>query len=122
MVADFGGSASYQRWTPNQVAHSAPHGEHPPAKPEDLIVPKLGTGPQQRKYTVQQMLGVYAELCEGKGIEKELVWSPEGLLDEGSHHAVLTLVDALAQQMVRSSSFAVCRYRSRRSTLDVDLR
>ena len=72
-----GGGASFQRWTPGQAPpHPALAGESHPARIEDLIVPKLGTGPQRHKYTVEQMLTVYASLLEGGSVA-----APSGVHD-----------------------------------------
>lgn len=98
-----GGSGGFQRWTPSHasavgepVAAATPRGD-------DIIVPKLGTGPQRHKYTVEQMLSIYATWCERAALGTPKGLDVGSLLDADTPHHLLELLEAIAQQAVRFS-------------------
>ena len=68
-------------------------------------MPKLGTGPQRHKYTVEQLLTTYVSLSESGGLIKQLdlVSFADHLPDESTRHQLLTLLEAIASQMVSPS-------------------
>lgn len=68
---------------------------------EDIIVAKLGSGPQSHKYTVEQMLSLYAGLLEKGSLNAPPGLDEDGrLLDQETQHKLLKLLGDVAQQMV----------------------
>ena len=92
------GGASYQRWAPSHVPQPPPpSAAAEPARAEDVIAPKLGSGPQRHKYTVEQMLSIYASMSEAQtlGAPKFGEEVKASLLTEGTQHDLLELLNGI---------------------------
>jgi hypothetical protein len=94
------GGAPQPRW---QAPGQEPPAQHPTPRGDDIIVPKLGSGPQKHKYTVEQMLSLFAVLTERGGLGRPLILAGYGeeLHSDETRHRLLFTLEGIAQQMVR---------------------
>lgn len=95
--------ASANRWTPS-MAQNQPHtvNDGPQNSAPQEVPSKLGGGPQKYKYTIEQLLSIYADLSEKKMLVlKDLELNHvEELPAAETEASLLKIVNDIAQQMV----------------------
>lgn len=84
------------------LAHHG-HVPHEDGNPTDVLPAKLGHGPQKHKYTIEQLLTVYADLSESGRFHHDYPKLPDGLGDlpaPETEASLLHILNAIAQSIV----------------------